>query len=238
MKAVIVGLGQFGRAAALAFARSGAETVAIDLDMEAIKHVQDEVDLAVRTDASSAENLEAQGVGHADVLIAGIGNDFEAQVLTVVHAKKLGVTRVLARAISDTHARALLAVGADEVLNPERDAAETLVLRLMTRMDGTQRKLTPDASAIELAAPSGLIGRPLRAQTLDFLDLSNVHLVALLRGDDPNSPETVTDPESRIEEGDRLLVVGRDGDIAALTQKLGIKAAPEPKAESEDDESE
>ncbi len=216
MKVVIVGLGQFGRAAALAFARKGAETIAMDTDSEAVKRVQDEVDLAVSTDASDLENLRARGVEEADLFIAGIGDDFEAQILAIVHAKKLGVSRVIARANSPTHERALLAVGADEVLDPESNSAEALVLRVMSSLDGKHTRLTGGVRALETSAPERMIGKPLHDEVIAIFERHAVHLIGVIRGDGDNGPKCVTAPETLIEPSDDLLLVGEEARLETL----------------------
>ena len=92
----MVGLGGFGKPAALALARAGFEVIAIDVAMRPVDDVKDDVALAVRLDATDEAALAEQGVGEADLVIATIGANFEAQLLTVVYAKQLGVDRVLA----------------------------------------------------------------------------------------------------------------------------------------------
>lgn len=216
MKVVIVGLGQFGRAAATSFARKGAETIAIDTNPESVKRVQDEVDLAVSTDASNLENLKAQGVAEADLFVAGIGDDFEAQILAIVHAKKLGVKRIIARANSPTHERALLAVGADEVLDPESNSAEALVLRVMSSVDGKQTRLAGGVRAVEARAPEKMVGHPLHDHVIELFEGHAVHLIGVLRGDGDNGVQCVTAPDTLIEPSDDLLLVGEDERLASL----------------------
>ena len=100
MKSVVIGLGDFGYAAARLLAQNGVEVIAIDVNMELVKSIRDDVTLAVCLDATKKDALAAQGVGNADVLIAAVGGNFEAQVLAVVHAKRLGVEYVIARAVT------------------------------------------------------------------------------------------------------------------------------------------
>ena len=126
MICAVIGLGDFGRAAAIGLARAGAEVIAIDRNMDRLSLVQNEVALAVQMDATHRDALESQGLARADVLIAAIGQNFEAQVLMVVHARNLGIKRIVARAVTEDHRRVLQAVGADEVFNPEEPAAHTM----------------------------------------------------------------------------------------------------------------
>ncbi len=131
MKVAVVGLGLFGRALAVDLARAGAEVVAIDTDMSLVDDVRDEVAVAVCLDATDVKELRAQGIHRVDVLVASIGNDFEANQLLVVLAKELGIQRIVARAPSANHARILKLLGAHEVVLPEVEVAERMARTLL-----------------------------------------------------------------------------------------------------------
>src|SRR5687768_13809831 len=98
MKAAVVGLGLFGKSLALKLAQAGAEVIAIDSKMDLIDDVRHDVAVAVKLDATDERELRAQGVHQVDVLVASIGDNFEANQLVVILAKKMGIKRVLARA--------------------------------------------------------------------------------------------------------------------------------------------
>jgi trk system potassium uptake protein TrkA len=119
MKCAVIGLGEFGQAAAVGLARNGVEVIAVDVKLERVNAIKDQVTLAVCLDGSQETAMQAHGIGTVDVLIAAIGNNFEAQVLAVVHAKELGIKKIVARATTPDHHRVLVAVGADHVFNPE-----------------------------------------------------------------------------------------------------------------------
>jgi len=216
MKAVVVGLGQFGTSAALAFANAGAETIVLDKDMGPVEKIKDQVDHAVCTDAAAQGVLETQGCDDADVLVAAIGEDFEAQIMAVVQARQVGVKRVVARALSDRHRRVLEAVGADLVVNPEHQAAQAMVLRLLSPGSGERIPIAENLVAVEVPAPPGLTGRTLGDQRADLLE-RGLHLVALRRAGD-NGSELKYDPSIRIADGDRMLCVGSE---EALGKALG-----------------
>ncbi len=131
MRVAVVGLGLFGRALAVDLARAGADVVAIDSDQALVDDVRDEVALAVCLDATNERELRAQGVHKVDVLVASIGNDFEANQLLVVLARELGIPRVVARAPSANHARILKLLGAHEVVLPEIEVAERMARALL-----------------------------------------------------------------------------------------------------------
>jgi trk system potassium uptake protein TrkA len=131
MKVAVIGMGLFGEAMALDLARAGVEVVAIDRELAKLDSVRDEVALAVALDATDERELQAQGIGKVDLLIACIGNDFEANQMLVVLARELGVTRIWARAPSRRHAKILELLGAERVILPELDMAERAARELL-----------------------------------------------------------------------------------------------------------
>jgi trk system potassium uptake protein len=221
MKCAIIGLGDFGQAAALGLARAGAEVIAVDRNMERLNAVKDEVALAVRLDATQREALEAQGIPDVDVLVAAIGANFEAQVLVVVHATKFGIKRIVARAANDDHRRVLEAIGANEVFHPEQEAARNMVQRLTISNVRKFFELADGFSLVEIDAPVSIVGR-----TLVELDLRKRHRINLVAIKRPHILDAapgrvdrfipVPQPDDRIERGDTLLLAGSVLDLAAF----------------------
>lgn len=219
MKCAVIGLGEFGRAAAIGLARNGAEVIAVDVDMDRVHRIRDEVALAVRMDASHENALVSHGIEQVDVLVAAIGDNFEAQVLVVVHAKQRGIRRIIARATTADHCRVLRAVGADEVFNPEEEAARWAVQRLLISNISGYFELADGFSIVEVTAPAAIVGK-----TLGQLDLRRrfrVNLVAIKRTrtySDGRPPSTnvnpVPDPGEVIRADDTLALVGSVLDMA------------------------
>jgi trk system potassium uptake protein TrkA len=103
--------------------------------------------------------LKSHGIGQVEVLIAAIGNNFEAQVLVVVHAKRQGIKKIIARATTPDHIRVLQAVGADEVFNPEETAARWMVQRLLIQNISNYFELAEGFSVVEVDAPASIVGK-------------------------------------------------------------------------------
>jgi len=219
MKCAVIGLGDFGRAAAIGLARAGAEVIAIDRNMDRLNLVKHEVALAIRIDATQREALEAQEIDKVEVLVAAIGQNFEAQVLVVVHARTMGIKRIVARALSEDHRRVLEAVGAGEVFNPEEEAARTMVDRLTISNIRKYFELADGFSLVEVEAPAATVGRTLRE--LDLRQRFRVNLVALKRmAGGPEGARVVKEfnvvpmPQDVIQAGDVLALVGSVLDLA------------------------
>lgn len=219
MKCAVIGLGEFGGAVAVGLAKNGVEVIAIDIDMERVNALKDQVALAVRLDASQENALAAHGIGEVDVLIAAIGANFEAQVLVVVHAKEFGIKKIVARATTPDHRRVLKAVGADEVLNPEEEAARWMVQRLVITNISSYFELAEGFSIVEAIAPPGIVGKSL--EELNLRRRFRISLVAIKRMETTTGGEKVLKgfnpvpmPTEIIQSNDVLALVGSVIDLA------------------------
>lgn len=210
MKYAVIGLGEFGSSAAVGLFRKGAEVIAVDVDMDRVNKVKDEVSLAVRLDGSHENALKSHGIGEVDVLIAAIGNNFEAQVLVVAHAKQHGINKIIARATTPDHIRVLQAVGAHEVFNPEETAARWMVQRLLIQNISNYFELAEGFSVVEVNAPPSIVGKTI--EELNLRRRFRINLVAIKR-------ETANAKGRAVEQFNPVPLpteVVRDGDILAL----------------------
>ena len=227
MKTVVIGLGVFGYAAAIALAKNGVEVIAIDHDMSLVESIKDDVSLAVCLDASNLAALKAHDIAGADVLIAAVGLNFEVQVLTVVHAKKLGVKRIVARALTATHAEILSEVGAHEVLHPEDDSARRLAQRLLLPNIADYFEVAEGFSVVEVTAPAGVVGHSLKE--LSLRPRFRINVVAIKHAEPAVGSsagsfrfDPAPHPEEAIKEGDRLILVGSNLDIGYALDVLRV----------------
>jgi trk system potassium uptake protein TrkA len=221
----VIGMGRFGKRLSALLAESGAEVIAVDREKTVVDEIRDTVTLAVCLDSTDEDALQAQGIHKVDVVIVGIGSSFEANLLTTVVLKQLGVPRVISRATTDRRAKILMSIGADSVANPELESAarwrsQLLAPSLMERLD-----LADGYSLTQVAAPEIFHNK-----TLEELDVRKKHKItvaAIRRSPDSEKSETETNrrstrlikvpmPETRIRPGDILLVIGSDEAIEAL----------------------
>lgn len=218
MKYAVIGLGEFGSSAAVGLFRKGAEVIAVDTDMDRVNSVKDEVSLAIRLNATHEDALKSHGLGEVDVLIAAIGNNFEAQVLVVIHAKQHGIKKIIARATTADHIRVLQAVGADEVFNPEETAAHWMVQRLLIPNISNYFELAEGFSVVEINAPASILGKTI--EELNLRRRFRINLVAIKKqirdstGHAIDQFNPVPPPTEIVREGDVLALVGSVLDLA------------------------
>ena len=127
---LVIGLGRFGRAVACELGSLGHEVLALDNSEENVQHIADSVTQAICGDAQDEAVLRSLGVGNFDCCVVAIGTDIEASILITVMLKELGAKQVVCKALSALHARVLERVGADRVIQPEREIGQRLAQHL------------------------------------------------------------------------------------------------------------
>ncbi|MFA9479523.1 TrkA family potassium uptake protein [Phycisphaerales bacterium AB-hyl4] len=219
MRFTIIGLGRFGSRLAAQLADKGQEVIGIDRDPRIIEEMRDRVTLAISLDATDEQALIMQGIDKVDVAVVGIGTDFEAIALTTVVLKEIGVPHVVARAVSPTSARILKSIGADDVVNPEDEAADRWSHRLVAPKFMRQFELDQGFSLVEIPTPRKWVGQSLAKLNLRVTE--GLHVVAVRRRkdqDDPQSPISfqIPQPGEPLRAEEVLVVLGQDEDVARL----------------------
>ena len=220
----VIGLGRFGRCLAQTLTAAGADVLAIDVDAALVEAARDEVTLAVRLDSTDPEALRAQGVPDVDVAVVGIGETFESAALTVAVLKSLGVPRIYARAESEVQAQILRSIGAENIVNPERESALRWAHRFTLPNLREYVDLGEDHALIYMVAPDAFCNRTLAE--LQLRRKYGVNLVAIRRelqvqktGDErPAASALVTVPQAdaAILPDDVLILVGSHESLSRL----------------------
>ncbi|MBL7219800.1 MAG: TrkA family potassium uptake protein [Phycisphaerae bacterium] len=219
----VIGLGRFGMMLARLLAQDGADVIAVDSDKECVDAIRDQVSLAVCLDATDAEALKSQGIDKVDVAIVGVGDSFEDSVLATVTLKELGVPTVISRATSRVRAEILSRVGADDVVNPEKESALRWKSRLLAPSIMERIELAEGASLVQLESPESFHNKTL-AQ-LDLRKGYRVNVVAIRRTvEEIEGGQTVTRQfvisvpagDTAIKKGDTLILIGTDEAIENL----------------------
>lgn len=128
MKSILlIGMNHFGVLLATKLQEMGHEVMAVDRDEERINGITSIVTDAQIGDSTNEEFLKSLGVSEYDLCIVAITADFQSSLVTTSLLKELGAKRVLSRADVQIQEKFLLRNGADEVINPSRQAAEWTV---------------------------------------------------------------------------------------------------------------
>ncbi|MDD6984553.1 MAG: TrkA family potassium uptake protein [Eubacteriales bacterium] len=211
----VIGLGRFGMALARELAAKGKSLLVIDYDREKINEVLEFTDNAFVINSLTIDALEETGIGEADVAVVCIGEKIDISILATLNLMKLGVKRVISKAMSEEQGEVLKLLGA-EVVYPEHDMALRLASKLVSphileyislssSIDIMEIRMTPIIDGVTV------IDSGLRAKF-------GLNVIALRHGD-----EMTTDirPTTKLIKGDTITVIGKKENIAKLEEYLG-----------------
>ena len=205
---LIIGLGRFGRHAALKLTELGHEVMAVDRNESKVEAAMNFLSNVAIGDSTRQDFLESLGIEDFDVCIVAIGDDFQSSLETTALLKELGAKKVVSRASRDVHRKFLLNNGADEVVYPERDIAEWTAIRQSGDYIMDYISLDDSHGLFEIKVPEKWVGRSL-AQ-LDIRRKYNLNVVAVKNGDDLI---VGSDPDRLLNADERLMILARNQDI-------------------------
>lgn len=149
----VIGLGRFGTGVALTLERHDYRVLGIDQNVDIVQRLANRITHVAALDATDEEALQEVDIVSFDTIIVAIGNDFEANLLTTVALKSLGVPHVICKAPTRRQQKILLKVGADRVIQPEFDAGRRLAEELSTPTILEKLTVGPNHSVAELIVP-------------------------------------------------------------------------------------
>lgn len=201
---VVVGLGTFGRNVAMSLAEHGQSVLAVDRNEDEIRKVSHELDAVVSADATDEFTLRELGLDKMSCAVVAIGAEsMEASILTTALLRQLGVPRIVARGLTELHARVLYAVGAHMVINPEAEMGRRLARQLAEPNVLDRFDLGENAEIAEVDVPEAFVGKTV--VELDVRREYGVSVVAIRRG---RNIMAAIEGNEKFESGDALVVVG------------------------------
>lgn len=201
---VVIGLGIFGSAVAKTIARSRADVIAIDSSMSCVENVADVVSNAVQADCCDLDQLKEAGVQDADIAIVAMGSHLEESIMAIIHLRELHVKEIIAKANNHNYMYVLERVGADRVIQPEKEAGQRLAERLLNPNIVDMFNVDNEYSILEIKAPSlwqnhSLIELELRKNYA-------VNIIGIRSGDSKKLTMSFT-PDYVIRPDDSLIIV-------------------------------
>jgi trk system potassium uptake protein TrkA len=212
----VIGLSQFGTHVARQLVRMGCQVLAIDSNEDRVNEIRDDVHRALIGDARSFQMLDSVVADTVDEAIISLGeSNIEPSILCALHLKQLGVARILSTARNDDHAQILRAVGATEVIFPERETAERVARRVAMPALRDMFPLAGDYRIMEVVAPPALHRKSLADTSLrQEFDL----LVLAVRPEGAEEFQFLPKPDTIIKPGEVLMVLGRELDLARFAE--------------------
>ncbi len=211
----VIGMGRFGRSIATTLHQLGHRVLAIDEKEDSLRRIADDVTHAVQLDSTDAEALRGVGIANMDAVVVAIGAAMQESILTTLILKELGCKKIVAKASNDLQGKVLERVGADAVIYPERDMGVRIAHTLSSPGVLDYIEISPTFSIEELSVPDRLVG-----QTLGRLDLKARFGVSVLLIRRDSQLLISPDPDTVLQSGDVLVVVGENRQLTRLETLL------------------
>ena len=209
MKTVLlIGVGRFGRHAAMQLSKLGHQVMAVDIDEARVNDIVPFVTGAQIGDSTNEAFLRSLGVKNFDLCIVAISGDFQSSLETTSLLKELGASCVIARAERDVQAKFLLKNGADHIVYPEKEMAKWTAVRYTGDHIMDYIELDERHAIFEVKVPEAWLGKTVGA--LDVRKRYGINILALKRGGISNF--TVT-PDTMLSGDTTLLALGELGTL-------------------------
>lgn len=228
MEYAIIGLGRFGSRLALELFNRGGEVLAIDSSKEAVERIKDHVSHTAIADCTDEIAMRDLGVQDVDVAVIAIGEKVETSILATAILRRLGVHRIMTRAVTRMQAQILSEVGAHEVFSLEESMGEQIARKLIAPHILESITLASGHSLVEIVPHKEFLGKTLKE--LNLRARYGINVIAIKRqipainerGE--NTIQVVLNdlpsPDEKINPDDILVVVGSDEKIEALSRLM------------------
>jgi trk system potassium uptake protein TrkA len=225
MRVIIVGAGMVGTQLAKHLINEKHDVSLIEVDEERARHASNRLDcLVINSEANNIQTLEEAGIARADALICVTESDELNIIICGLsegrYPRVLKIARVRNPDYDNLTKGDEKALGIDFFVNPDREAARTVVQAVEHGALGDVISFgnsSFEMGTVEIAKTSPLCGESIKI----FHNLigSEVLVALIERGDEHILPSGTT----TLYEGDRVFVIGRQADIQKVFEISGKK---------------
>jgi|GEM_PF-68005 trk system potassium uptake protein TrkA len=229
---LIIGLGTFGTHLAEAMLRQEMSLVLVDTQESHLVAFKDNPSCILRVGDATNESLLEDILEESliEYAVVCIGENLTASILTSLILKNHNVLHIYARANTPQHAEILRRIGVTEIIQPELETAQKWARNLINRGEliVSYQELSDEYVVVEMAATTPLIYTSLEEQDLRRRFHLNVVGIRSRREtlDEKFQAQfneflrIPPDPNYVFQEGDRIIVAGRDADIQRFKDYL------------------
>ena len=208
---IVIGLNDFGKHIVHALSSTPIELLVMDRDPKRLEEVSDLVLDTVCADAADPDVLSQLSIASFDGAVIDTAHDLERKVLITMQLKELGVPNIIVKAASELEGRVLHRLGADRVVQPDREAGLRVANHIAKQKYFEAIELPQNYGITEHAVPSAWFGRSIRQ--LDIRAHYGVTVLGIHReGDFLLNPS----PDLVLQSGDIAVLLGETGQLNGL----------------------
>lgn len=209
MKSILViGIGRFGKYLSRKLISLGNEVMVVDKNEESMSDLLPFVTSAQVGDCTKEEVLRTLGIDNFDVCFVCVENDFQSSLEITNLLKEFGAKHVISKSGREIQSKFLLRNGADEVIDPEKDAAEKLAVRCSANNVFDYIELTDGVSIYEIPIAKSWIGKSIRE-----LNFRVKYCVSILATKNGSEISPLPDADHVFQPKEHLLIMGHQHDV-------------------------
>lgn len=214
-KFLVIGVGRFGQSLIRELHLNKNEVVAVDTNEKLLHSVDEFTVYSLIADAKDDSVLKELAVKEYDAVVVAIGDEFESSILITKKIKDLGAQNIICKASNQQMGEILLAVGADEIIYPEKEAGVRIAKHLSFKGIVEYIDINEGVSGIEVEVPEIFHGKSL--SKLDFSRKYGLTVALILRNEKPLL-SNIGQEEFQI--GDFFLLIGDNKKINQFKEKF------------------
>ena len=210
---IVIGLSDFGMHIVRSLALSSVELLVVDRDEKKLEEVSDIVLNTLCADAANPDVLSQLGISEFDGAVIDAGQDLERKVLITMQLKDLGVPYIIVKAVNELEGRVLHKVGADRVVQPDREVGIRVANQIVRGNYFEAIELPPDYCISDFAVPPAWFEHSIRE--LEIRAKHGVTVRSIHRGEERYLNPA---PDFVLQSGDIAILLGGVGETNQLRE--------------------
>jgi len=206
----VIGLGTFGQQLCESLVDESSNILAIDIDEKAVNKVASFIPHTICCDCTREENLSKIGLHDIDHIIVAIGSNIQATILVTVILKEMGVKDLTVRVDDSYYVPIIKKLGADNIINPQKLAVQSLSTSLLSRSFTDFYEITENYGVAQLKIEKEQDKKTL--QEMNIRGRFNVNILLIIR----NGKTFVPSNSDVFLGGDEIIIFGSKHTISKL----------------------
>lgn len=211
---LVIGMSKFGYFLCKKAAALGNQVMVVDINEETLEPVLPVVTSAKIGDCTNPEVLKSLGVTNFDVCFVCIGTNFQSSLEITSLLKELGAKRVVSKAKRDIHAKFLLRNGADDIIYPDKDAAERMAVKFSYDHLYDYIELSKDYSIYEIRPMKSWLGK-----TVKEINVRGRYNINILGIKGKGSENYMPGADYVFKNDEHLVVLCRNSDVQSVLKE-------------------
>lgn len=228
MKYIIIGLGSFGSKLAGMLTELGNEVIGVDIKLEKAELLKEKISHTIALDASDEVAIENLPIKDSDVVVVCIGEDEGDNLMATALMKKQKPKRLISRAVNPLHETILEAMGINEIVHPEEEAANRWAKKLNLKGVIESFEVTGGYNMVEVRVPDVYVGKTL--QEINLREKYNLLVLSIIESSKEENSlgaecksqkiSGVASGKTVLKENDVMVVYGHITDIEQILNEV------------------